>query len=336
MKAHIIYHTDADGYCSGAIVYRDLIANGVKPEDIKFHPVKYGDLFPEEARNKDDLIAIVDFSFPMETMEKVVAATSRRNLVWIDHHKTSFDAMMAYPNDAVREIRGRRINSSQPDQRLAGCELTWDYFTNPMDGPMPRIVKVVGEYDTWRYVDELSLEDQVIVLNVQSGCNQLPDGGNINNPEALDTWLLLLSESTDTAFTPAYLKLVLNGAAARERELKRNAKICEAQAFETKFAGYRAIAVNSTIYSSQLFESVYDKTKHDIMVVFAHLKEGYWKISIYSTNPAIDCGALCKKLSEKDPCPPTSSKGGGHVGAGGFQASWALIRHLFMETGGMK
>jgi oligoribonuclease NrnB/cAMP/cGMP phosphodiesterase (DHH superfamily) len=250
------------------------------------------------------------------------------NLIWLDHHKTSYEEMMAYPYNSVINTKGRCINSSQPDQRLAGCELTWDFF-NP-DAAMPMLVARLGAYDTWRYTENPDQSYQDRVLNLQEGCCGLPKGGDIADPSALAAWMDLLYDPDNSKLED----ITQNGAEYREKTAKRNAAICSKQAFETPFVGYRAIAVNNTIYSSQLFLSVYDKTKHDLMVVFSYLKEGYWKLSLYSENPAIDCGAICKELSMLDPNPPTESKGGGHVGAGGFQVSWGYLTTLF--KGGVK
>lgn len=84
----------------------------------------------------------------------------------------------------------------------------------------------------------------------------------------------------------------------------------------------RGIACNTTTNNSQFFDSVYDPEKHDLMVAFARVsnvrwfrenEQGYpqraypWKVSIYSTKPEIDCGAIAKSFG-----------GGGHKGAAGF------------------
>ena len=69
----------------------------------------------------------------------------------------------------------------------------------------------------------------------------------------------------------------------------------------------RCICLNTPLFSSQSFDSVYDPEKHDLMVPFAELANGKWKVSLYSTKPEIDCGAICKTFG-----------GGGHKGAAGF------------------
>lgn len=71
---------------------------------------------------------------------------------------------------------------------------------------------------------------------------------------------------------------------------------------------YRALCCNTIVFSSQFFEGMFDPEKHDVMCAYAHMKDGRWKVGLYSTKPGIDCGAIAKSFG-----------GGGHKGAAGFQ-----------------
>ena len=77
------------------------------------------------------------------------------------------------------------------------------------------------------------------------------------------------------------------------------------------FAGteypYRLVCLNTASRGSWQFNSVYDPEKHDVMVAYCRLKTGKWRVSLYSTKPEVDCGAICKSFG-----------GGGHAGAAGF------------------
>lgn len=70
---------------------------------------------------------------------------------------------------------------------------------------------------------------------------------------------------------------------------------------------YRVLACNTIVFNSQFFEGFFDPEKHDVMCAYCQLANGKWKVSLYSTKPEIDCGAICKTFG-----------GGGHVGAAGF------------------
>lgn len=70
---------------------------------------------------------------------------------------------------------------------------------------------------------------------------------------------------------------------------------------------YRALCCNTIVFNSNFFDGFYDPEKHDVMCAYAQAFDGRWKVSLYSTKPTIDCGAIAKTFG-----------GGGHHGASGF------------------
>lgn len=84
--------------------------------------------------------------------------------------------------------------------------------------------------------------------------------------------------------------------------------------------GIRVLACNTIVFNSQFFEGFYNPEYHDVMVAYCQVHEKSkvyrgtvggqmkWKVSIYSTKPEIDCGAIAKAFG-----------GGGHKGAAGFE-----------------
>lgn len=101
-----------------------------------------------------------------------------------------------------------------------------------------------------------------------------------------------------------------------------------------EFASYHCIAVNLGHTNSKVFYSVWRREcpncdggrllapapgcrvclgsgriePYDLMITFCRRKDKLWNVSLYSTKPEIDCGAICKAFG-----------GGGHKGAAGFQ-----------------
>lgn len=71
---------------------------------------------------------------------------------------------------------------------------------------------------------------------------------------------------------------------------------------------YNAICANRGFTNSQLFDSVYDSTRHDLMLVFC-FKKGRYHFNLYSDKSEIDCGKIAKTFG-----------GGGHKGAAGFHS----------------
>lgn len=91
------------------------------------------------------------------------------------------------------------------------------------------------------------------------------------------------------------------------------------KSFESEFEGKRAICLNGGGFNSDVFKSISNPDKHDIMMPFQYDgKTGLWTISIYSINPEIDCSILAKKML-----------GGGHKGAAGFTVD--DIRKIFPQ-----
>ncbi len=103
------------------------------------------------------------------------------------------------------------------------------------------------------------------------------------------------------------VSVINDGELVLKYEDMENEKKCKKAAFEIEFEGLRAICLNGGGFNSNVFKSVYDPEKHDLMMPFQFDGKG-WTISLYSTKEEIDCSVIAKKYS-----------GGGHKGASGFQ-----------------
>lgn len=274
-KIVCFYHsTDLDGHCSGAIVRKAL-------PQAHLVGVNYGDGVPWDLINKDTLVVIVDFSFPMADMHRIQAEA--KGLVWIDHHKSAIEAA------------GKEYFYSSGIRRIgdAGCELAWEYFFNI--GTMPRAVRLLGRYDVWDHQD---LE----VLPFQMGL-RLYD----TSPECDKTWEPLLQ---GTYPVDAIGRILGEGYTILRYQDKQNEMYAKSCAFETELGGLRCIAVNRRLTNSKIFDSVYDPERHDAMLVFGWQK-GEWCCSLYTGNrPDVDVSKVAKGFG-----------GGGHAGAAGFSCS---------------
>lgn len=160
---------------------------------------------------------------------------------------------------------------------------------------MPEAVKLLGRYDVW---DHASNE----VLPFQYGMRNIPDtfpGSNLwNNLLKSDEWVI---------------DILNKGATILEYERKQNVINVKGMSFETTFKGLRAIVTNKPFSNSKVFDSVYDESKHDIMIIFG-CKPGSFKYSLYSTKDTVDCSEIAKLFG-----------GGGHKGAAGFYSDILLF-----------
>lgn len=287
-----IYHSrDLDGYCSGAIVkkkYPDAVLIGYD----------YGQPFPWDDIPMFEPVIMVDVSMPMADMEKL-AKHSGKKLTWIDHHKSAIDEYESYilPNTGISGLTPVLLDG------LAACELTWYYLFHDHD--IPLAVEMLGKYDTWR-------KDAVwetVILPFQFGMRLI-----CNSPETFPKELFL---SRDEEILNSRLHgIIQSGHTILDYQRKENEKVAKG-AFELKFEGLRAICMNTTFFNSDAFSSVYDESKHDVMIPFKYNGKE-WICSLYTTKQEVDCSVLAKKYG-----------GGGHASASGFQLDNESFNKIF-------
>lgn len=278
-----IYHSrDLDGWTSGALVK-------LKYPDCKMIGYDYGQPFPWEQITDMEPVIMVDVSLPMKDMAGL-SRTCAQTLTWIDHHISAI-------ND-FKEFKDPDLQSTAAilDNTISACEATWNYLFP--DKQMPESVKLLGEYDTWRKKDEDRWENKI--LPFQFGMRTL-----CQSPETFP-YYLLDDDIKDIVEVTKYGNVILNyQRQMNEVQCKRSFE--EVITFADK--KYSAIYHNAGGFNSDLFKSVYDPKKHDIMVMFQYDgKTQNWIFSLYSTNPEMDCSILAKSMG-----------GGGHKGAAGFQ-----------------
>lgn len=267
------YHSaDLDGHCSGAIVkacFPTCEMIGINYDD----PVPWDRIAPGEP------VVIVDFCFqPFEHMERLNVLAQ---ITWIDHHKTSVE---------LAQSRGFLTTGPQIlDVTRAACELVHAYY-HPKR-MLPQSVYLLGVYDSWRH--EALREDRA--LPFQYGMRFEEN----TRPDNQDFWRDILNDQRTK-------EILDRGRMLYTYEMRQNAKYAQSCAFPVLLDGYKGIAINKGMTSSQLFQTVYDPNEHDIMVSFVR-RNGRWTISVYATKSEVDASAICKARG-----------GGGHKGAAGF------------------
>jgi oligoribonuclease NrnB/cAMP/cGMP phosphodiesterase (DHH superfamily) len=151
----VAYHANCiDGYTAAWVAHTKLIAEG---EKVEFLPMTYNDLSYEEllhevkSCNPKELY-ILDFSLPMETLEKLCKEYNETEVILLDHHKTAFERYSLndgpFTSDSKLEVliwgAGVRLDMSK-----SGAGLAWDYFNTGL--PRPAIVNYVEDYDLWKF-----------------------------------------------------------------------------------------------------------------------------------------------------------------------------------------
>ena len=315
MRPLILWHrADFDGVCSAAIVKKFV-------PDAELHGIDYGDDFPWHKVASEDCanamkdygevphdwrrtVYLVDFSLKREEMEMLAAYA---HLIWCDHHKS-----------ALEDCAGLDILGCRSTKR-SGCELTWEWCSTEFLGESsepPEAVRLLGRYDVW----DAENPDWARIEAFQFGLRSVEGAMDPTDP----TWTSLFDpDPVENPDEITVLDVECRGQAIlsyRDQEAKSQ---CADGAHEETlhipdrpelvFGGppptgrtYSLVCLNSLQRGSWQFNSVWDPAKHDMMCAYGRLKDGRWRVSLCSTKPEVDCGAIAKLLG-----------GGGHRGAAG-------------------
>lgn len=323
----IIHHNDADGRLGGYIL-KKYFKLDEKYEKIKTIEANYNGTDLSSIEDGDD-VAIVDYSLTRGELVQLVSKTHGKK-IWIDHHRT---AIKDYNNRSKEE---KYFDDVLVFEGLAGCELAYLYayskirkisfddefksFTfmnknglrNTIDidtfkCSIPFGIRLVGDYDTWRLEIPSSID-------FAAGIKLYWDETDISEGIFNKFWDLIMEKD------PFHIKKIIeNGKIVNKLKDNDNATRIKKAASEVKlhkFENLKAIAVNSSNFSSFVFKTVHND--YEIGIVYSHsLKEGVMYFSIYrlGLNPEknIDCGWIAKTYG-----------GGGHPGAAGFRTSGTL------------
>lgn len=291
MKTICIYHSkDLDGYASAAIVkhwHRTHNVYGMPQDVIDFMGYDYGQPIPNTSEY--DKVIMCDISLPKEIMADIPLS----KLIWIDHHVSAIRDSEMFPYFDSFGIRAEILDDGSCE-KIGACELAWKYLFP--DQIMPETIKLLSEYDSWRNSDVKRWNEQIMPFQygMRLVCN------------SLESFPMDIFNMPDDVFV---VETIINGDVVLKYQNQQNENSCKFCAFEIEFEGLRAICLNSGGANSQLFSSVYDESKHDIMIPFVYTGK-HWTYSIYSTKSNIDCSVLAKKYG-----------GGGHAAAAGFKTN---------------
>ena len=159
----VIHHSDADGYCSAALV--SLTQSAFGNTYAVFCSVEHGendkildkiknsiDMITDKDRNKLDTLYILDFSIDIELFKELYNKYGFSRLVFIDHHETSKELAEKYSEFCDDNGIAKTIIH---DTSHSATMLTYDKYYRKyavkkyMYAKM--IVSYVDTYDTWTF-----------------------------------------------------------------------------------------------------------------------------------------------------------------------------------------
>jgi len=103
------------------------------------------DSFPHALRIPRDIVYVLDFSFPIETLNYL--ATVHRRIVILDHHKTAQETLETWQHPQFHVVF---------DMGRSGAGIVWDYFYPVVT--RPHAINLVEDRDIWRFKIEGSKE----------------------------------------------------------------------------------------------------------------------------------------------------------------------------------
>ena len=201
-----LYHNDADGRASAAIVRRAL------GDEVLLHEINYGNPIPWGQIEAVQRVVIVDFSLPAADMERIA---EDKELIWIDHHQSALDDL----GSISMTWDGSRDTSE------AACVLTWRYFYPLKE--VPRAVILIGDRDIWRWA-----ESDTGAFN--EGLFQ-----EYSQPDNDKLWEPLLNGDRQSL-----QRIIAKGEVLLEARMRRIRGEVSNYGYQIIFEGHRALAIN--------------------------------------------------------------------------------------------
>jgi len=260
METFIIYHkADLDWLFWAWACVQDL--DGI----VVFEPMQYWDKINLEPMRWAD-VRMVDFSLPREDMERLNENTN--SFIRLDHHISAMNEM----DDMI--IAGER------DTKKAWCLLAYDFFWCG-DYRHSLVIDLISDYDIRKKSDIQKWDDEILPFQYWT---------------RLDVWLDLdrVFDFMDKISEDDIHDIIWNGKAVVRSNAEMYKKRCN-KAWEIEFDWHNCIALFWPSWvSSLVFDSVYDKKIHDMMVYIRYsIKDKEYTISLYSET--IDCSIVAKK-----------------------------------------
>lgn len=289
----VIYHADCtDGFGAAFAAWLKF------GDTAEYLPMHYGTNLPLE-RISDREVYVLDFSFAKPAME--VLFTEAKRVVWLDHHKTAFEAWLVGDRDYYEPTpatRYGRENYILLDNNKSGALLAWEYF-HPYT-QAPALIRHIDDRDRWQFKICGSKEVHATLSSMK--------------PWSFDQWLDTFFDSADIS-KPLGLEYfykagnaILRAQDANVMQMVKHARECTISCGITDFPAGRAhgLAVNASLHQSELGHELANQSGTYGLIYYIGA-DGKVNCSLRS-NGNYDVSVIAKAFG-----------GGGHRNAAGFQ-----------------
>jgi oligoribonuclease NrnB/cAMP/cGMP phosphodiesterase (DHH superfamily) len=289
-KIIVLHHDDRDGRGAAAVISEAF--NIYDPN--QFIELNYIDPIPVDRIEEDAEVWIVDYSITdknIDAINEILLKTS--NVIWIDHHKASFNSMKEYA--FLNILDGIRSND------FSGMALTYMYIHKVHSiEECPNFVRFIDDYDRFQF----KLPE---TMCFQYGLATYPYG-----PTDM-VWKKLFAQDLSTMNN-----IIESGKIINTYMIETQKKILKDNAFETEIEGYSCLAISHCSDSFIFGDKI---NNYDICCVFTYIGDReLFKYTIYTNKEneikgKIDCNAIANKFG-----------GGGHAGAAGFSSKKLIFK----------
>ena len=275
----IFYHVaDLDGICSGAVAARKYPNAILVPYNYYYDfDRSFGDVA------KDEPIMFVDITPRKESLLKLMMIT--KNLTIVDHHSDSLKVL----SDLGLSFPGI-VETGNDDTSEGACVLTWKYCFP--EKPIPRSVKLIGDYDVWRHNDEVKAFHYGLGTLKLSPVSKHWDR-ILNDDESIITGILNRGHDILNYIVDFYALL------ARSYAIPGTLKVAG-------YDSFKSILINQGCVTSEVFDSI--KEIYDLYFRVTIGKDGKFHCSVTTPRDDINCGALAGVIGD----------GGGRQRTAGF------------------
>lgn len=288
MKSIVYYHDScADGFGAAFAAWLKL------GNDAEYKAVQYGQDYADITKEcKDRDVYILDFSFPMPIMYKMFEIATK--VVWLDHHKTAFEAM-GKSVDEVYRVHDRDQDVIL-DNNKSGALLAWEYFHPEKE--MSELILNIDDRDRWQFKRALSKATHAGLM--------------ANRPWKFEQWKGFTNLVHNNALGGLVQEgqILLKQQAADVEASVKHAKRCFIKHPRETFTG---LAVNCASNISEVGHELANESGTYGLVWWYSPHENAAVCSLRS-NGDYDVSAIAKQFG-----------GGGHKNAAGFKVSMTKL-----------
>lgn len=315
-KFFIYHHNDLDGYGAAEILDNILFStfNDFKDVDYHFKAVDYHKNLPDinnDSITNDMTVYFLDYSFNPSTIHILKEfQKSVKNVIWIDHHKSSIDLInnneeLGFKEDVIGKNGIISSNHSGAYLTYLYCRLIkafenigLQYDFKPTkyiqikllnDIKIPKFIKLIDTYDRWQ-INDSSFNDAESFNYIMK-----------NKLSEKTTWYDLIHDHESLDF----LKRLINiGESIKLYITNDNQNYYSNNKYISSYNGKKCVVINR-LSNSQIFGE--DYYEFPFVVVWTYDGEKY-KYTLYANDKSdVKCNEIAEQFG-----------GGGHKGAAGF------------------